>query len=71
MGRTIPSFGVASEIEIRKWRSFRHALDKKDRRTFDEMLSLPRLYNVAGAMACRPIVIHLILMSIIFEHYRQ
>jgi hypothetical protein len=71
MGRTIPSFGVASEIEIRKWRSFRHALDKKDRRTFDEMLSLPRLYNVAGAMACRPILIHLILMSIIFEHYRQ
>ena len=71
MGRTIPSFGVASEIEIRKWRSFRHALDKKDRRTFDEMLSLPRLYNVAGAMAYRPIVIHLILMSIIFEHYRQ
>ncbi len=48
MDRTIPSFGVASEIEIRKWRSFRHALDKKDRRTFDEMLSLPRLYNVAG-----------------------
>jgi hypothetical protein len=41
MGRTIPSFRVASEIEIRKWRSFRHALDKKDRRTFDEMLSFP------------------------------
>jgi len=71
MGRTIPSFRVASEIEIRKWRSFRHALDKKDRKTFDEMLYIPRLYNVAGTMACRPILIHVILMSIIFEHYKQ
>jgi hypothetical protein len=48
MGRTIPSFRIASEIEIRKWRSFRHAFDKKDRKTFDEMLSIPRLYHVAG-----------------------
>jgi hypothetical protein len=71
MGRTIPSYRIASEIEIRKWRSFRKLLDKKDRKAFDEMLSIPRFYNVAGTMACRPVLIHVILMSIIFEHYKQ
>jgi len=71
MGRTIPSYQIASEIEIRKWRSFRKALDKQDRKKFDEMLSIPRFYNVAGTMACRPVLIHVILMSIIFEHYKK
>ena len=71
MGRTIPSYRIASEIEIWKWRSFRKALDKRDRKVFDEMLSIPPLYNSAGTMACRPILIHVILMSIIFEHYKQ
>ena len=71
MGRTIPSYRIASELEIRKWRLFRKLLDKKDRKAFDEMLSIPRFYNIAGTMACRPVLIHVILMSIIFEHYKQ
>jgi hypothetical protein len=71
MGRTIPSYRIASEIEIRKWRPFRKLLDKQDRKKFDDMVSIPRFYNVAGTMACRPVLIHVILMSIIFEHYKQ
>ena len=71
MGRTIPSYRIASEIEILKWRPFRKLLDKQDRKIFDEMFSYTRLYNAAGTMACRPILIHVILMSIIFEHYKQ
>ena len=46
-------------------------LDKQDRKKFDEMLSVPRLYNSAGTMTCRPVLIHVILMSIIFEHYKR
>jgi len=71
MGRTIPSYRIASEIEISKWRPFRKLLDKKDRKIFDDMLSIPRFYNVAGTMACSPVLVHVILMSIIFEHYMQ
>jgi hypothetical protein len=70
MGRTIP-YRIASEMEIRKWRPFRKLLDKQDRKKFDDMVSIPRFYNVAGTMACRPVLIHVILMSIIFEHYKQ
>jgi hypothetical protein len=71
MGRTIPSYRIASQMEIWKWRPFRKLLDKQDRKVFDEMLSISRLYNVAGTMACRPVLIHVILMSIKFEHYKQ
>jgi hypothetical protein len=71
MGRTIPSYRIASEMERWKWRTFRKLLDKQDRKKFDEMLSIPRPYNAAGTMACRPVLIHTILMSIIFEHYKQ
>jgi hypothetical protein len=70
MGRTIP-YRIASEMEIRKWRPFRKLLDKQDRKKFDDMVSIPRFYNVAGTMACRPVLIHVILTSIIFEHYKQ
>jgi hypothetical protein len=71
MGRTIPSYRIASEMEIWKWRTFRKFLDKRDRKMFDEMLSIPRLHNAAGTMAARPVLIQVILMSIIFEHYKQ
>jgi hypothetical protein len=70
MGRTIPSFRIASEMERWKWRPFRNALGKKERKIFDEMFSLSRIYNVAGTMACRPILSHVILISIIFQHYK-
>jgi hypothetical protein len=71
MGRTIPSYRTASEMERWKWRPFRHALDMKDRKIFDELFSYSRFYNAAGTMACRPVLIHVILMSIIFEHCKQ
>ena len=71
MGRTIPSYRIASEMEILKWRPFRKLLDKQDRKKFDDMLIIPHLYTVAGTMACRPILSHVILMSILFEHYKQ
>jgi hypothetical protein len=71
MGRTVPSFRIASEVEIRKWRPFRKLLDKQDRKKFDEMVNISRFYNVAGTMAARPVLIHVILISIIFEHYKQ
>jgi hypothetical protein len=71
MGRTIPSYRIASEMEIWKWRPFRKLLDKQDRKKFDDMLTIARFYNVAGTMAARPVLSHVILMSIIFDHYKQ
>jgi membrane protein insertase Oxa1/YidC/SpoIIIJ len=61
MGRTVPPFSIAAE-----W-----AKSKRERKMFDEMMSLSRLYNVAGIGACKPVLIQPILMSIISEHYKQ
>lgn len=67
VGRTVPSYRIATEIEKNKWKTFRQRLGKKEKKMFDEMFDYSRLYNCAGSNACRPQLIHPILMSIIFE----
>ena len=62
---------MAAEIERTKWTQFRFYLDKKDRKMFDQMYDYVKLNNAAYSNACRPVVIHAVLMSIIFEHYKQ
>ena len=71
MGRTVPSFRNAAEIERTKWKQFRSYLDKKNRKTFDQMYDYFKSHSAACSNACRPVVIHAVLMSIIFEHYKQ
>ena len=71
MGRTIPSFRLASIEEEREWKVFRNALDKSDRRIFDEMFSISHLYNSTCSYAANPIRIQPIFMSIIFHHYKK
>lgn len=71
MGRTIPSYRLATETEKSKWKVFRQRLSKKDKKIYDVMMSYPKLYNSAGSNACRPELIHPMLMSIVFEHYKQ
>jgi hypothetical protein len=39
MGRIIPSFRIASMEEQKEWKEFRQALDKSDRKVFDNMFS--------------------------------
>ena len=64
MGRTIPSYRIATVIERSKWKVFRESLNRKEKKLFDEMFDYSRLYNSAGSNACRPELIHPILMSI-------
>jgi hypothetical protein len=71
MGRTIPSFRIASVQEEEEWKSFRQALDKKDRKIFDDMFSIAHFDNSACSFAAKPIRIQPIFMSIIFHHYKQ
>jgi hypothetical protein len=44
MGRTLPSFRIALEMEKEEWKLFRNALDKSDRKKFDEMFDIPGKY---------------------------
>lgn len=71
MGRTVPSYRIATEMEKAKWKPFRAMLDKNDKKLFDEMLTYPKMYNSAGSNAVRPVLLEPILMSIAFEHFKQ
>jgi hypothetical protein len=61
MGRTVPSYRLASQRERRKWKIFREELDKSERKIFDEMMSYSRLHNTSGVMVCKPVLLHPIL----------
>ncbi|MDQ3851537.1 MAG: hypothetical protein M3299_01745 [Thermoproteota archaeon] len=71
MGRTIPSFRIALEMEQAEWKPFRNALDKSDRKKFDEMFDTPRWYISACSNSVQYVRFHPILMSIVFHHYKQ
>jgi hypothetical protein len=72
MGRTIPSFRIALEMEEREWKPFRNTLDKSDRKKFlikcltSLLLSLSLLSH-----AVQPIRLYPRLMSILLHGYKQ
>jgi hypothetical protein len=37
MGRTVPSFRITLDMEKEEWKPFHAALDKKERKEFDDM----------------------------------
>ena len=71
MGRTIPSYRMAIDIEIGKWKTFRDALRKPEREIFENMLLRSKLYASAGGMAVRPIVLEAMFMSILLDHHKR
>jgi hypothetical protein len=71
MGRTIPSFRIALEMEREEWKPFRNALDKKDRKKFDDMWNIPSWYISACSNSVQYVRLHPILMSILLYDYKQ
>jgi hypothetical protein len=71
MGRTIPSFRIASSMEYAEWKDFRRALPKAERKLFDDMFSKSVLYNSACVCCANPVRIQPIIMSILFHHYKE
>lgn len=70
MGRTIPSFRVAEEQEASEWKTYRLALSRKDRESFDEMLRSTKLYTSASSTAIRASRFEGMAMAMIFHHYK-
>ena len=72
MGRTIPSFRIATVLEEEKWKLYRKYLKNKNKKKlFIHMFSIANLYNSACSNAINPIRIHPIMMSIILHHYKM
>jgi len=69
MGRTIPSYRIAIDMEIAKWKPFKDALRKPEKDIFENMLLRSKLYASAGGMAVRPIVLEAMVMTILLDHH--
>jgi hypothetical protein len=71
MGRTVPSFRNVLAMEKAEWKPFRNALDKSERKDFDDMFDIPRLYLSACSNSVQLVPLHPIIMSILFHHYKE
>lgn len=71
MGRTIPSFRIASQEEINEWKGFKKSLPKADKKVFHDMFSVSALYNSACVCCTKPIRIQPIFMSILLDHCKE
>ena len=71
MGRTVPSFRNVLAQEKQEWKLFRNALGKSERKSFDEMWDIPRLYITSCSNSVSLVPFHPIAMSILFHHYKE
>ncbi|HEY6757047.1 MAG TPA: hypothetical protein VI037_06620 [Nitrososphaera sp.] len=46
-------------------------MDKSERKEFDKMFDIPRLYLSACSNSVQLVPLHPIIISILFHHYRQ
>ena len=58
-------------MEKKEWKPFRNALCKSDRKNFDDMWDIPRLYASACSNSCQLVPLQPIIMSILFHHYKE
>jgi hypothetical protein len=58
-------------IEEAEWKPFTNALDKSDRKEFDDMFDISRLYISACSNSVQLVPLHPIMISILFHHYKQ
>jgi hypothetical protein len=55
----------------KEWKLFRNALDKEERKEFDEMWDIPRLHVSACSNSVQLVPLHPITISILFHHYKE
>ena len=58
-------------MEKEDWKPFRNALDKNDRKKFDDMWEIPRLYSSACSYSVQPVRLYSILMSILLYNFKE
>jgi hypothetical protein len=67
----VPSFRLALAEEESEWKEYRKHLDRSERKDFDDMFAIPRLYLSACSGAVKLVRIFPVFMSIAFHHYKE
>jgi hypothetical protein len=71
MGRTVESYRLALEDEIRRWRGFEKALRIDDKEAFDALMDACRSYASAGSNATQPILFEPMVISILLSQQKK
>ena len=56
MGKTVESYRMALEDEIRRWNNYAKTLRKEDKEAFDTLMDACRNHASAGSNATQPIL---------------
>jgi hypothetical protein len=71
MGKTVESYRMALEDEIRRWNGFSKALRTEDREAFEALMDACRLFASAGSNATQPILFEPMIMSILLFQQKK
>lgn len=71
MGKTVVSYRIAIEDEIRMWNGFAKALRIEDREAFEALMDACRSYASAGSNATRPIIFEPMVISILLAQQKK
>ena len=67
MGKTVESYRMAIEDEIRRWNGFAKALRSEDREAFETLMDACRSYASAGSNAVQPILFEPMIISMLLS----
>ena len=71
MGKTVESYRMALEDEIRRWDGFAKALRSEDREAFETLMDACRSFASAGSNATQPILFEPMIMSILLYQQKK
>jgi hypothetical protein len=71
VGKTVESYRMAIEDEIRRWNGFAKALRIEDREAFEALMDACRNYASAGSNATQPILFEPMVLSILVSQQKQ
>jgi hypothetical protein len=71
MGKTVESYRMALEDEIRRWNGFAKALRTEDREAFEALMDACRSFASAGSNATQPMLFEPMIMSILLYQQKK
>jgi len=71
LGKTVPSYRVALDHEIQRWRGFARALRQDDRIVFEQLMDICKNYASATSCATRPVIFEAMAMTILLDQQKK
>jgi hypothetical protein len=72
MGKTVPSYRMALEDEVGRWKNFRNTLpNEEEKQAFDELMDMCRNLASAGGCVCNPIIFEPMAMCILLAQQKK